>query len=85
LLKISSRSIDTLIKNQGIGDLYRIYALARRDGLDYNLAFIPATFKVKSNELIDQKYMRALFSLGEAMGRNGYQWHKNPYLIDAKN
>ncbi len=84
LLKISARSIKTLIKNQGIGDLYRIYALARRDGLDYNLAFIPATFKVKSNELIDQKYMRALFKLGEEMGRSGYRWHKNPYLIDVK-
>ena len=31
------RSISTLIKNQGIGDLYELYAFTKRNGVDYNL------------------------------------------------
>jgi hypothetical protein len=34
----------SLIHTRGIGDLYRIYATARRDGVDSNLAFIPSSF-----------------------------------------
>ena len=42
VFSISRRSISTLIKNQGIGDLYRIYATAQIDGTDFNLAAIPS-------------------------------------------
>ena len=41
---IASRGIDSLTKSQGVGDLYRIYVYAQRDGIDYNLAYIPAGF-----------------------------------------
>ncbi len=35
----------SLIRNQGIGDLYRIYYTAQRDNVDFHLAFIPLLFK----------------------------------------
>ena len=38
---IAGRAINTLIKTQGVGDLYRLYAFAKRDKIDYNLAAIP--------------------------------------------
>ncbi len=41
LIPIAGRSISALIRTQGIGDMYRIYLGAKRDGLDYHLAFIP--------------------------------------------
>ena len=82
LLAISSRSISTLIKNQGIGDLYRVYALARRDGLDYNLAYVPPSFTMKEQDVFDTKYMRALYKVGEQMGRTGNFWHKSPFILD---
>lgn len=82
LLAISARSIDTLIKNQGIGDLYRIFALAKRDGFEYNLAFIPPDFKSQRDEYFDEVYIGALYKLGETMGRRGGEWHKSPFLID---
>ena len=41
---IGTRAICSLTKYQGVGDLYRIYVLAQRDGIDYNLAFIPRIF-----------------------------------------
>ncbi len=38
---IGGRAISTLIKTQGVGDLYRLYTFAKRDKMDYNLAAIP--------------------------------------------
>jgi Patatin-like phospholipase len=78
LLPIASRSISTLIKTQGIGDLYTIYLTAKRDDVDYNLAYIPADFTTQSKSAFDKHYMNALFNLGYSMGRAGYKWGKSP-------
>ena len=43
-MTIAMRAIDSLTRTQGIGDLYRIYATTQRDGIDFNLTFIPPTF-----------------------------------------
>ena len=75
---IAGRAISSLIQNQGVGDLYRIYSLTQRDGVDFNLAYIPPTFDVKLNEPVDQNYMKALFELGYEQGRAGYDWAKVP-------
>jgi predicted acylesterase/phospholipase RssA len=78
VLSITQRSISTLIKNQGIGDLYRIYSVTRRDGIDFNLASIPADFKETSGEPFDQKYMIALFERGYDLASHNYSWAKAP-------
>lgn len=78
LIPIAGRSISTLIRTQGIGDMYRIYLGAKRDGLDYHLAFIPAEFDVKSNEPFDLNYMRQLYKLGHEHGKSGKNWHDAP-------
>ena len=72
LIPIASRSISTLIKTQGIGDLYQIYSTAKRDGVDYNLAYIPQDFDVVSTSGFDKAYMNALYQRGYEMGRAGY-------------
>ena len=41
---IAKKAISSLIKTQGIGDLYRLYAIAKRDGIDYNLIDVPTDF-----------------------------------------
>ena len=78
VLSITQRSISTLIKNQGIGDLYRIYSVTRRDGIDFNLASIPADFTDASDEPFDQKYMIALFDRGYDLASHGYSWVRTP-------
>ncbi len=78
LVPIASRSIDSLIRTQGIGDLYQIYALCERDGNDFNLAYIPAEFTESPNEGFDPVYMGKLFDLGFQMAIKGYQWVKTP-------
>ncbi len=78
MFNISKRSIDTLIKNQGLGDLYRLHALTNRDGIDYNLAHVPPSFQEIPRETFDQEYMRSLFDLGYDMAHQGYPWLKGP-------
>ncbi len=78
VLPIASRSIDSLIRTQGIGDIYQIFALCKRDGNDFNLAYIPAEFTEKPNEGFDPVYMGKLYELGYQMGRKGYPWIKAP-------
>jgi len=77
-LSIAGRAISSLIQTQGIGDLYTIYLLTQRDGLDYNLAFIPAAFDMQPAGEFDRNFMTALFDYGYAEAKAGYDWHKTP-------
>ena len=78
VMSITTRSIDTLIKNQGIGDLYRIYAISKRDGIDFNLASIPPDFREARKEPFDAGYMNALFDRGYDLASHNYPWVKSP-------
>lgn len=75
---IAGRAISTLVKTHGEGDLYRIYVLALRDKIDYNLASIPAEFNAPSEGMFDTEYMQKLFKLGYDTAINGYPWQKYP-------
>jgi len=77
-LSIAGRAISSLIHTQGVGDLYRIYLTAQRDGLDFNLAYIPAQFNAPHKADFDPHFMRALFETGYEMAAKGYPWQKVP-------
>jgi predicted acylesterase/phospholipase RssA len=64
LVPIMSRSIDTLIGTQSIGNLAELYIIAREQGLDYRFAYIPQSFYAVADEPFDQDYMNKLFRLG---------------------
>lgn len=85
VLPIATRSIDALIRTQGIGDLYQIYTLCKRDGNDFNLAYIPASFNEEPTEGFDPVYMTKLYDLGYEMGLNGYDWKHTPPGFEFKN
>jgi predicted patatin/cPLA2 family phospholipase len=78
MLPLGIRSIDSLLRSQGLGDIFRIYALCLRDGYNFNLAFIPADFKEESNESFDPIYMGKLFNLGYKMAKGGFPWMNSP-------
>ena len=82
-LTIVGHAISALIQTQGIGDLYRLYLLAQKDGLDFNLAYIGADFTTEHKEDFDPAYMRALFDYGYQLGRRGYPWRKAPPGLTA--
>jgi len=71
-------SLDTIIRTQGLGDLYRIYLGAVRDKVRFKLAYIPDNFEVESNELFDPEYMTALFDMAYEQAKNGYVWASSP-------
>lgn len=77
-LKIVERALATLISTQGLGDLYQLYLLAQRDGIDYNVAYIPQSFTAKPREPFDQTYMRDLYQVGRETMLKGTPWHKYP-------
>lgn len=77
-LSIASRSVATLIKYQGIGDLYRMYDFTRKNGIGFRLAYIPSDFSDSSTEPFDQAYMTKLFKLGFELGKKGYKWRTSP-------
>jgi predicted acylesterase/phospholipase RssA len=80
-LPIAAQAISTLIQYQGIGDLYRIYTITQRDGIDFNLAYIPPTFETAHKEEFDSVYMRSLYEVGYGMAEKGYSWTKKPPVL----
>jgi len=79
---IAGRSISSLIRTQGFGDIFQIHYTSMRDGLDFNLAYVPDSFDVKSESLFDPNYMIQLYKLGYNMAKNGYRWKKIPPGLD---
>jgi hypothetical protein len=77
-LSITFKAIDTLIEYHVIGDVYRIYEVTKRDGTDFNLAYIPASFKVPHTKQFDTAYMRQLYEFGFGQAAAGYRWVKQP-------
>ena len=54
-LSIGGRAISALIQTQGISDLQRIYQTARRDGVDFNLAYIGSDFSHPHKERSEER------------------------------
>ena len=78
LLPIAGRTIDSLIRTQGIGDFFRIGTLADRDGMDFEFTYIPddanEEIGVKPTEEFDPNYMKALFKYGQQRTLEGEAW-----------
>ena len=79
ILPIAGRSVSSMIRTQGIGDLLQIYYKAKREGIDYRLAYIPKSFEAEPEEEFDRAYMNQLFQLGYEMALNGYPWEETPF------
>jgi predicted acylesterase/phospholipase RssA len=75
---IAPRSVSSLIKAQGVGDIYRIYVIAQRDGLEFNLAHIPDELDTNRSDEFNSRVMNVLFDTGYNLARYGYRWQKTP-------
>jgi predicted acylesterase/phospholipase RssA len=56
----------------------RAYLAAKRSGVDFNIASIPASFNVPSRGPFDPDYMTALFQLGETLGKSATPFGSAP-------
>jgi hypothetical protein len=77
-ISIAGRAIGTMLTASGQNDVLRVYFVAKRDGVDYNLAYIGRDFKMPRAGPFDQAYMRTLFDYGYREAVEGRSWHKAP-------
>ena len=56
----------------------RAYLAAKRSGIDFNIASIPASFNAPSRGPFDPDYMSALFQLGESQGKSATPFANEP-------
>jgi Patatin-like phospholipase len=77
-LSIAGRAVSSLIKSQGVGDLYELYVFCKANGIDYNIAYIPGDFHDTSTQAFDPVYMTKLYDLGFSLAQAGYPWKKVP-------
>jgi Patatin-like phospholipase len=81
-LSIATRAVSSLITSSGVGDLYRIYTVTKRDGVGFRLAYIEDDFKEPHPDQFDRGYMNNLFDYARGKARKGYPWHKGPPGFD---
>ena len=81
LVPIAARTINSLIRTQGIGDLFQIYLVAKQDGINVHFADIPEDFDAPSEEAFDMNYMRALYQRGYEDALQGKVW-RDPSFED---
>ena len=77
-LEIAKQALATMTTASGVNDAYRMYLIARRDGVAYNLASIEDDFEVPYKGPFDQGYMRSLFDYGYNKMRGRNVWQKVP-------
>ena len=82
-LSIAGRAINTMLAASGQNDVLRTYFVTKRDGVDYNLAYIGADFKAAKTGEFDQAYMNALYEYGYRQARGGQVWHKAPPSLET--
>jgi len=82
-LSIAEATIEKLFKVSTTSSLYRMYVLAERYGVEFNLRTIPQDFDVGFPALVfDRAGMNRLFELGFRTGRDSAEWAKHPPDVD---
>jgi len=76
--QITDRALATMIKAAAMNDLYRIYAFAQRDNVEFHYVGIPDDYVSASTEAFDQKEMNRLFEIGYREGLSGGDWQDQP-------
>jgi predicted acylesterase/phospholipase RssA len=75
LANIAGRSVSSLIRTQGIGDVFRIAATTYRDGVTLKLTWIPMDAPDDpGEEIFDPVYMTAMFEYGYQRAVDDSAW-----------
>jgi predicted acylesterase/phospholipase RssA len=78
LVPIATRSMNTLLKAVSMGDLFRLWSLCERDGVDFNYVGIPANHPEADTSSFDSAEMQRLFELGRHIATGDHPWRKQP-------
>ncbi|MFN0068471.1 MAG: patatin-like phospholipase family protein [Limisphaerales bacterium] len=81
---LAGRAISTLIKSNGLGDIYRSYVVSLADGVELNMTSIPATFVAgETKGMFDMAFMNRLYQEGYELARTGKAWEHLPPGVQA--
>ncbi|MEM6679554.1 MAG: patatin-like phospholipase family protein [Pseudomonadota bacterium] len=78
VLSIAGKAVSSLISGSGTGDLYKLFAIAERDNVGFNVISIPPSFTREPAEAFDPPYMRELYDLGRTLGLSEAPWQNHP-------
>ena len=83
IVEIAARALATVIHNQGVGDLFRIYLTTRRDHVNFNVTYIPPDFNHPDAGTFNNAFMRALYDRGYQEATTGKPWKHFPPGLSA--
>lgn len=83
-LPIAQRAVSVLTNYSGVGDLYKLYLISKRNGFEFRLAYIPDDFSPERKTDFDPEYMNKLFNYAAGKAANGYPWDREPPGFNMK-
>jgi hypothetical protein len=78
LRSIAMRSFDSASKAAAVGDLFRIYAVTRREDAGYRWTTIPGGVEITGDEVFDPVKMTELYEIGYRTASTGPTWWTDP-------
>ena len=75
---IAVRVIDATGRTAALGDLFRMYAYAQQEGVEFRWVTIPNDVPMVGDEVFDPVQMRTLYEVGYRMGAAGGEWLTQP-------
>jgi hypothetical protein len=75
---VLARSIAVALKAVMRSEAERIHAVAKREGIGFNVAYITDDFTGQARSPFDSKYMQALFDWAVGKAKAGAVFHKEP-------
>ncbi|MCP3906324.1 MAG: hypothetical protein GY715_22100, partial [Planctomycetes bacterium] len=83
VVSVASRTIENAFELAIQASTYRVYVLAQRNGIEFNLAAIPDDPKFAMDPSdFDPTRMRELFDYGYEKAKDGYDWLDLPHGLD---
>jgi len=82
--QIGAAAINSLLYAGTVSDLYKIFAITERDGINAHFAWTPETFVEEPKEAFDTAYMRKLYDHGRELTANGTLWNDYPPYFAPK-
>jgi hypothetical protein len=82
---IGGAAVSSLIRGSAIGDVYRLHAIAQRDGIGFHVTAIPAEIPCPDpTEDFDRAFMHCLFDFGGRLFDSGDLWSDAPPFFASR-
>jgi predicted patatin/cPLA2 family phospholipase len=79
IFDVGGAAVSSLIRGSGVGDVYRLYAIAQRDDIAFNVTWIPPeTPCAAPEEDFDRAFMTCLYDHAGELFREGQLWRNAP-------